>query len=639
MPPAELHIDQSPLRLCHHYFYILFWVLVTAIILYVPGGLSLIDALLLASGAATQGGLNPVDLNKLHVVQQIALWVIPMVTNVIVLNTLIVLLRLYWFRNRFRHVLDQAKATSESEGIQESMEMNRSALSVAVSQGRTSQEQPLLVAASAAQEPDEGESGDLSGSSRTARSSVSSSTGLQVAFREPEIEDEPKHHHDRSYSEQQRGHHHHHHHHHDLSYLPAAVTRPHSLANYSDWNERQKEELGGIEYRALKTLLVILLCYFFLFHLLGLVVFVIWALSSAQYDHVFDSTEVNQTWWAIFTAGSAFNDLGYTLTPNSMESFRSAPFPLLLMTFLIIIGNTGFPCMLRFIIWLLSKVTSCGSALDEELQYLLDRPRRCFTLLFPSAETWRLGAVLLLLSVIDLAIFWALETTPYREEQISFGMEIVNGLFQIASTRTAGFSAMPLSQLYPGVQVSFIVMMYISAFPTAIAMRKTTVYEEQSLAIDEEPDAEHSQPGPAQGLVGHIQRQLGFDLWFMMLGFFTIAVVEGQRLRQSNNDDAAFALFPVLFEIVSAYGTVGLSLGYPGTDTSLCGEFTSVSKLVIVAMQVRGRHRGLPHAVDHAILLPREAGVSTQQEGREWWRWKRRFAFGRFFSRKQYQFR
>jgi len=68
----------------------------------------------------------------------------------------------------------------------------------------------------------------------------------------------------------------------------------------------------------------------------------------------------------------------------------------------------------------------------------------------------------------------------------------------------------------------------------------------------------------------------------------------------------AFTLFSVLFECVSAYGTVGLSLGYPGLNTSFSGEFHVLSKLVIIAMQIRGRHRGLPYALDKAILLPSE---------------------------------
>jgi hypothetical protein len=58
-----------------------------------------------------------------------------------------------------------------------------------------------------------------------------------------------------------------------------------------------------------------------------------------------------------------------------------------------------------------------------------------------------------------------------------------------------------------------------------------------------------------------------------------------------------------LFEVVSAYGTVGLSLGYPGINASFSAEFSVVSKLVIIAMQLRGRHRGLPNALDRAVGL------------------------------------
>ena len=66
-------------------------------------------------------------------------------------------------------------------------------------------------------------------------------------------------------------------------------------------------------------------------------------------------------------------------------------------------------------------------------------------------------------------------------------------------------------------------------------------------------------------------------------------------------------LLACLFEIVSAYGTVGLSLGYPNVNASFSTEFGIVSKLVIIGMQIRGRHRGLPYELDRAILLPSES--------------------------------
>src|SRR2546421_6763258 len=73
-------------------------------------------------------------------------------------------------------------------------------------------------------------------------------------------------------------------------------------------------------------------------------------------------------------------------------------------------------------------------------------------------------------------------------------------------------------------------------------------------------------------------------------------------------------MFAVLFEIVSAYGTVGLSLGYPNINASFSAEFGVIAKLVIIAMQIRGRHRGLPYALDRAILLPSESLHKTEEE-------------------------
>src|ERR1700761_969812 len=106
---------------------------------------------------------------------------------------------------------------------------------------------------------------------------------------------------------------------------------------------------------------------------------------------------------------SAFTDLGFTITPDSMISFQTAVLPLLLGSFLIVIGNTGFPCLLRLWIWVLQKVVPSASSLWEELRFLLDHPRRCFTLLFPASATWVLFAILVLLNGIDLLFFIILD--------------------------------------------------------------------------------------------------------------------------------------------------------------------------------------------------------------------------------------
>lgn len=192
---------------------------------------------------------------------------------------------------------------------------------------------------------------------------------------------------------------------------------------------------------------------------------------------------------------------------------------------------------------------------------------------------------------------------------------VVVGLFQAASTRTAGFSAVNLGDLNPGMPVLYMIMMYISVFPIAISIRRTNVYEEKSLGVYDTGDDEDGAANDANAFsyVGtHLRRQLSFDLWFVFLGFFVLAISEGSKIKRGD-----FDLFSALFEVVSAYGTVGLSMGASGVNASLCSQFTVVGKLVIVAMQIRGRHRGLPYGLDRAVILPSEARFKKEAEEAE----------------------
>jgi len=100
-----------------------------------------------------------------------------------------------------------------------------------------------------------------------------------------------------------------------------------------------------------------------------------------------------------------------------------------------------------------------------------------------------------------------------------------------------------------------------------------------------------------------------------------------------------FTIFKIIFECTSAYSTIGLSLGTPNNNYSFCGEFGSASKLVVslsfsatffrlapllwglflrccsrgifwpgaddqmIGVMLRGRHRGLPVAIDRYVAL------------------------------------
>lgn len=412
-------------------------------------------------------------------------------------------------------------------------------------------------------------------------------------------------------------------------------------ANYLSWeptvgrnsifvnmNKEQKEELGGVEYRATILLCRILVSYYGGFWILAFVFLLPWIVCRDGYRKIVREDGVAPAWWGFFTAMSAFADLGFTLTPDSMMSFQKTSYPTIIMMWFIVIGNTGFPVLLRFIIWLMFQLAPDLSLTRESLGFLLDHPRRCFTMLFPSGATWWLVITLIGLNAIDLIIFVILDLGSSFLHNMNRGYRVLAGLFQAICTRTAGFQIVNVGSLHPAVQISYMLMMYVSVMPMAISIRRTNVYEEQSLGVYGGPDSDSNEtsdtdsnsddedsertptpPGPkkkpksATSFIGaHLRRQLSFDLWFMFLGLFIICLAEGGKIRDTRRPE--FNIFAILFEIVSAYGTVGLSLGYPNVDTAFSGQFGTISKLVIIALLIRGRHRGLPYNLDRAIMLP-----------------------------------
>ncbi|OLL24418.1 Potassium transport protein 1 [Neolecta irregularis DAH-3] len=409
-----------------------------------------------------------------------------------------------------------------------------------------------------------------------------------------------------------------------LSYNPTIGRN----STFVDLTSEQLDELKGIEYRALKTLAWILVAYFIVLHIFGLVSYTGFIVGSATYGPVVDKIAVSRGWWAVFTSASAFNDLGLTLTPDSFIPFQRALFPLFVGDFLIVAGNTGFPCLLRLTIWCLFKLFPYDSIHRESFAFLLDHPRRCFTLLFPSRSTWLLFGILAL-NACDLILFMILDLRDTDVTNIPVGYRISVGLFQAISTRTAGFSVVNLSMLHTAMLVSFVMMMYISVYPVAMTIRRWFRISLMNLADN---DFERSlgiygddEDGNMSFVWTHVRRQLGFDLWFVFVSLFVISIVENSSL--DNPRDYYFSVFAILFEVVSAYGTVGLSLGYPGINASFSAKFHTISKLVIIVSQIRGRHRGicslllllinqvgLPYKIDRAVLLPSDRLDEKEEE-------------------------
>ncbi|KAG1137617.1 hypothetical protein G6F37_011101 [Rhizopus arrhizus] len=414
----------------------------------------------------------------------------------------------------------------------------------------------------------------------------------------------------------------------------------------SELTRHERYRIGGTEYRALEMLARIVPLYYLGFIISFGFFFRIYIACSTYAQTVLQTSNGNgaiEPWFfSFFLSLSSFTNLGLNHLDASMVPFQNAPCPLIFCIILILVGNTAYAIMLRFIIWICYKMTPNSKEMEREtFRYLLDHPRRCYTTLFPATQTWWLFIILIIITLVELISFLALNYWLPILSGISGGSRFLDGLFQSVATRNAGFSVVSLSDLNPGSQLIYIVAMYISVYPVAISMRNSNVYQERALGVfrgeNEEPQqfsetelceapfiklkrhstmtsiANHSKKllkGPDFFVITQIQRQLTSDICWVITGVFLICVIEAESIMSPS----PVTIATVIYECVSAFGNVGASTGYPNTSTSQAAHYRTLSKIVLIALMYRGRHRGLPASIDRSILLPSDTLAQKEKE-------------------------
>ncbi|WVQ65241.1 uncharacterized protein L199_003414 [Kwoniella botswanensis] len=386
-------------------------------------------------------------------------------------------------------------------------------------------------------------------------------------------------------------------------------------------DDEELEQIGGVEYRALRLLSHLVGSYVLLCQAIPFAIISIYLAKVKKWDAAFQPIQgvqtgsANKTWFSLFLSASAFTGTGMSLIDQGLAPFQDCYLIIYVLIFVLLAGNHAFPIMLRFIIWLGTKVTRKGEKF-ETLHFLLDHPRRCFLYLFPSHQTWYLLFIVLTFIIIELFAFLVLNIGLPVVENLSGFERFSDGLLQSLSVRASGFGIVAIGNMAPSVLFLYIILMYVAIYPIAMSVRSTNVYEEKALGVYEadDPDTLGEDEPEFKGrrhevfskyLLWHMRKQLAFDIWPLAVAIFLICCFERGKLMDPQKYDW-FTVFRILFECTSAYSVIGLSLGTPNNNFSFVGEFGYASKIVIICVMLRGRHRGLPVAIDRAILLPRE---------------------------------
>ncbi|KAL8859198.1 MAG: hypothetical protein Q9178_004301 [Gyalolechia marmorata] len=429
-------------------------------------------------------------------------------------------------------------------------------------------------------------------------------------------------------------------------------------SHFSGLSIDDRERLGGVEYRALEILIIVVPLYCLSWQILAAIGMGAWVANNAP--DLTKSNGLNPWWVGAFNAVSGFSNSGMMLLDANMVAFQSSRYMLLTVGLLVLAGNTCYPIFLRLILWaiwsLLRFVPATPKIIDYRvtLRFLLDHPRRCYTNLFQSRHTWWLLASLICLNAIDWIAFEVLNIgNGAILKNLSPATRVIDGLFQAVAVRSGGFYVVTIVNLRIGLLVLYVIMMYISVYPVVITMRSSNVYEERSLGIYDElvPDAStdfsddtltkpatpgskkealisglkrrvtvstqnpNSKPAPSETrgyfVRQQLRGQLAHDLWLIVLAMLFITIIETSSFER---DPVTYSAFNIIFEVISAYGTVGLSIGLPTAAYSFSGNWHIASKLILCAVMFRGRHRGLPVAIDRAVLLPGEHLAAAEEE-------------------------
>ncbi|MFB9769416.1 TrkH family potassium uptake protein [Lactiplantibacillus modestisalitolerans] len=250
----------------------------------------------------------------------------------------------------------------------------------------------------------------------------------------------------------------------------------------------------------------------------------------------------------------SFCNAGFDVFGDSIMAFRDDPYVIIVTMVLIVAGGLGFLVWRDLLLYHERKRLTLNSKLT----------------LLTTLSLFVIGFILLLVTERDLKLLP--EGTPWF-------IRTINTLFLSVTPRTAGLITMPTSQLQAGSLFVIMILMFIGGTPgsTAGGIKTTTfgVLMFQSIAqIRGRRDVEFNHRRFSQD---NISRAL--LLVFLASIVMTVATL---ILSQTEKIPDGFGLEYVLFEVLSAFGTVGLSLG-------LTPDLTVIGKIIIMLLMFIGR--------------------------------------------------
>jgi len=263
---------------------------------------------------------------------------------------------------------------------------------------------------------------------------------------------------------------------------------------------------------------------------------------------------------SVFHSVSAFCNAGFSLWPDSLERYASSAAVCLTIMTLIVVGGLGF-----------TVVTDLGA-------YFFRRRRAGLRRL--SLHSRLVLAMTSGLILVGALLFWLLERGAALESRPIAEQALVS-VFHSITARTAGFNTAPIAGLTGATLFVLIALMFIGASPGSVGGGvKTTTFGIYIMMI-----VAYLRGKENVEIFGRtIPREIASKALATIGASFSLVIVSALLIQilEAHGSVEHTHFLDWLFEVVSAYGTVGLSTG-------VTPELKPASKLVIAATMFAGR--------------------------------------------------
>lgn len=263
-------------------------------------------------------------------------------------------------------------------------------------------------------------------------------------------------------------------------------------------------------------------------------------------------------WYGVFHSISAFNNAGFSLFTDSIMAYDASALTLFTISFLVILGGLGYFVLIE--IYENKKFAKRFSIHTKIMLY---------------------GTLFLLLfgMLLFLSIEW---NNPATFGEMSLYEKLLNGFFLSVNFRTSGFNSIDIGGLKDSSLFFSTLFMMIGAGQgsTAGGVKITTVAILIVAVIYILKD-NNQEPNIFQRTID--QKSINKAIAIIMISSFlvllsTLVLVETQNLP----------FMKILFEVVSAFGTVGVSTGN-GDILSFSEKFNEFGKSIIIMLMLAGR--------------------------------------------------